>query len=219
MNNKNKYRPHWHQPFLLFSAFASALMMLLPSSAYSIEELENLAEREALSQSVKPENLDSIWKKALIHRDSVHQTQQEQLKKLDRHRPQSSAVQTPQVIVFASLGMPRTSLHQLVMQADQYQVPVVIRGVLPEGFKATVNTIHKALANENQIPNGDNQPVRGGIAIDPNWFRTFGIKQVPAFVVVKEGACSEQGHCSSYDFDVLYGNIPLPSALEIIATE
>lgn len=49
------------------------------------------------------------------------------------------------VMVFVSLTMPESSLKALLKQSEVWQVPLVIRGVLPDGFTATANTIQSLL--------------------------------------------------------------------------
>ncbi|MFS1886538.1 TrbC family F-type conjugative pilus assembly protein [Vibrio sp. 10N.261.54.E10] len=47
------------------------------------------------------------------------------------------------VMVFVSLTMPEASLRALLKQSEQWQVPLVIRGVLPGGFPATARRINR----------------------------------------------------------------------------
>ena len=202
-----------------FSLVIDGLMNPAIGKGFTLEELKALAARESTLSEQDRQSVSDAWSRADSQRAMAQQQQQRALQQLKQQQPNNLAAQPPQVIVFASLGMPRASLHQLLVQADRYQVPVVIRGVLPGGFKSTVQAIHLAMANKDQIPVGKNQPQRGGMAIDPNWFRTFGIQQVPAFVTVKDGACLSPDACSATDFDVLYGNVPLRSALEMLVSD
>ncbi len=123
------------------------------------------------------------------------------------------------VLAFASLGMPRESLRALLHQAQRHQVPVMLRGVLPQGFRATVLVIQQLLDSSPDTPLAKGEALTGGMGIDPLWFRTFSIKQVPAFVSVRSGACAPKQPCTAHDFDVLYGNMSLPSALHILANQ
>jgi len=101
----------------------------------------------------------------------------------------------PQAIVFVSFSMPDLLLQQIMQQAASYQIPVVIRGLYQNSFHATVNKIFKLVKKTNH----------GGVLIDPIWFYKFDIKTVPALVVRNNN-----------NFDVIYGNLPLKKALEII---
>ncbi|MGR5230418.1 type-F conjugative transfer system pilin assembly protein TrbC [Photobacterium damselae] len=118
----------------------------------------------------------------------------------------------PSVMIFASLGMPKTSLKQLLHQANDKHIPIVIRGVTSGGFTQTAQLV-KALV----LPK-DNQKPLGGMSINPIWFKQFGINRVPAFVVMKPGACQGKPPCDPKNFDVVYGNVSLFDALNTIAT-
>ena len=103
---------------------------------------------------------------------------------------------TPQAIVFISLAMPELSIKQIIQDAERYEIPVVIRGLYRNSFKETASKIFDLIKESNQ----------GGILINPRWFKQYEIKAVPAVVVSQEDR-----------FDVVYGNIHLKKALEIIA--
>jgi len=115
------------------------------------------------------------------------------------------------VIVLISLTMPNIALEQLLAQSAQYQIPLIIRGVLPSGFKATVGRIHQLLTK-----GGKRASINSGIAINPAWFTMFNITQVPAFISIKAGRCLPKEICSQQDFDVVYGNISIQDALVIL---
>lgn len=100
-----------------------------------------------------------------------------------------------QLIVFVSLGMPDTPLKQLAAEAEKTKARLVIRGLLDNSFKTTINRLH-----ELKIP----------VEIDPTLFDLFEVKRVPTFVrctMTPEGAVKE-GH------DRLSGNIFMRDALE-----
>jgi len=114
------------------------------------------------------------------------------------------------MMVFVSLTMPNIALKQLLVQSKTLQIPLVIRGVLPQGFKGTLVRINKLLAQKG------GKKLNSGFAINPEWFKTFNIESVPAFVTIKEGACMPNAPCMEDDFDILYGNISMYDALEIL---
>ncbi len=116
------------------------------------------------------------------------------------------------IMVLVSLSMPDIALQQLLSQSEQYQIPLIIRGVLPEGFKATVARINHLLTKDNE-----KTPINSGIAINPQWFTQFNVTQVPAFISVTEGKCTQDAPCHDTDFDVLYGNISMGDALAILS--
>ena len=123
-------------------------------------------------------------------------------KPLDRKKSPSQGVSslTPvsssrEVLVFISLGMPDSSLKQLVIEAEKTKARLVIRGLLDNNFKTTMTRLQ-----ELKIP----------VDIDPTLFELFDVERVPTFVrcrVTAEGAV-KAGH------DRLAGNIFISDALE-----
>ena len=119
---------------------------------------------------------------------------------------------TPELLVFMSLSAPAASWAQWAREAARADVPLVLRGVGREGFRATVKTVGGRLGG-----------AEAGVAIDPRLFRLFGVDRVPAVVVVPGGVppCRSRG-CSSDPpppHDLVTGNIGLMAALEAIAAE
>ena len=118
----------------------------------------------------------------------------------------------PEVIVFMSLAVPEPSWRQWSGEAARIGAPMVLRGVLADGFMATVSAIRARRAE-----------VGAGAGIDPRLFRLFRIAHVPAVAVVPGGVppCATPG-CSADPpppHDLVTGNIGLEAALETIARE
>lgn len=99
-------------------------------------------------------------------------------------------------MVLVSLSMPESSLIPLLRQAHELGAPVYIQGVLPEGFKATIETINQRLQAQGE------QPI-GGISIDPHPFKTWGVTRVPTYILQDQGRV-----------DRLTGNITPRAALQ-----
>lgn len=99
--------------------------------------------------------------------------------------------------------MPDLSLKQIIYDASRYHIPVVIRGLYKNSFRKTIEKIFELIKENN----------KGGIAINPRWFKEYDIKAVPA-VVVSDGIEIKDKVKKS---DTVYGNIPLRKALSIIA--
>ena len=119
---------------------------------------------------------------------------------------------TSEVLVFMSLSVPAASWRQWVRDVARMDAALVLRGVGPEGFRATVKEIGDHL--------GDDE---AGVAIDPRLFRLFGVERVPAVVVAPGGVppCRSRG-CAvdpPPPHDRVTGNIGLVAALEAIAAE
>lgn len=116
-----------------------------------------------------------------------------------------------EIIVFMSLSVPGASLRQWSLEAARIGAPLVLRGVGPQGLRATVKRVGAHLAEG------------AGAAIDPRLFRLFDIKAVPAVAVVPGGVppCESRG-CSADPappHDLVRGNIGLETALRIVAAE
>jgi conjugal transfer pilus assembly protein TrbC len=109
------------------------------------------------------------------------------------------------IVVFVSFSMPDASLKQWMKQAELIHAPVVIRGLIHNSFKETIQKM-AALTNDNH----------GGVQLDPTLFRRFQIKQVPAVVVWKESDCLSNQSCVE-NYDVIYGDVELSFALQKIS--
>ncbi|HDM8062759.1 TPA: type-F conjugative transfer system pilin assembly protein TrbC [Vibrio harveyi] len=202
------------------------LIITLPSSAYTEQELKAFAklERQLSQQSdIKEqwhlnqvENQASAYKRQALDASQKIQAlvKEESLSPLlGMQKPTRNPDQAPKgVMVFVSLTMPDTALKQLLTQSEHLGVPLVIRGVLPEGFPATAKRIESLIRSPNQAP------IQSGFSISPDWFKQFDITKVPAFVSVKSGRCLPEQPCSNTDYDILYGNISLYQALDYLAT-
>lgn len=205
-------RAAWLLPMLLVSPLS------LAEIGYSQEELKALSAREQAVAA--PANQDTLT--AII--EQSQQFRQEALS-MNQHlddalkgSPLSSVLGTPSanpnknaqgIMIFVSLSMPKQALQQLLKQSQDYQVPLVIRGVLPEGFVPTTSRIMSLL----EMPDGTT--LDSGIAISPEWFQQFGVTHVPAFVAIGD-SCTES-HCPENAYDIVYGNLSLPYALEVLS--
>ena len=119
---------------------------------------------------------------------------------------------TGEVLVFLSLAVPPASWAQWAREAARTDVPLLLRGVAPDGFRATVTELGARLGGH-----------AAGVAIDPRLFRLFGVERVPAVVVVPGGVppCASRGCAEDAPppFDRVIGNVGLAAALEAIADE
>ncbi|WP_340700581.1 type-F conjugative transfer system pilin assembly protein TrbC [Vibrio harveyi] len=201
------------------------LAISLPSAAYTDQELKAFANLEQ-QMSQHPESVDT-WQVEGVH-DQARTYRQEAIDAsrkiqalvkeeslsplLGKQKPMRNPDQAPKgVMVFVSLTMPDTALKQLLRQSEHLGVPLVIRGVLPQGFPATAHRIESLIRSPNQAP------IKSGFSISPDWFKQFDIQQVPAFVSVKPDRCLPKQPCTKTDYDILYGNISLYQALDYLA--
>ena len=135
----------------------------------------------------------------------------------ERHAPIAAAgladrPNSGEVLIFMSLAVPAPSWSEWAREAARMGAPLVLRGVLPAGLRATVTEVGRRLGGHD-----------AGVAVDPRLFRLFGVERVPAVVAVPGGvpACASRG-CADDDpppFDAVSGNIGLVAALETIAAE
>ena len=117
------------------------------------------------------------------------------------------------VYVAVSLTMPRAALRQLAADAHRAGAMVVVRGFV-EGSPA------KTMAAARQIFDEDSA---GGLAIDPQVFRAYGVQTVPTFIVATSPVtpCQEGLDCTSdaTPNDQVHGNISLAAALKLLADQ
>ena len=119
---------------------------------------------------------------------------------------------TAEIIVFMSLAVPPESWAQWAREAARTGVPLVLRGVGPAGFLATVKEVGERIGG-----------TEAGVAIDPRLFRLFGVERVPAVIAVSGGVppCASRGCAEdpAPPHDLVTGNIGLAAALEAVAAE
>ena len=113
-----------------------------------------------------------------------------------------------EVLIFVSFSMPINSLKAWSTQAKKIHAPLVIRGLVNDSFLDTQKSVKKMI--------GDQQ---GGIMIDPRLFKQYQITQVPAVVILHKNnnPCLRNQSCwGQENFDVVFGDIGLESALQMI---
>jgi conjugal transfer pilus assembly protein TrbC len=127
--------------------------------------------------------------------------------------PQKQHLQpVPNAILFVSFSMPKSLLFALADEAADFNMPVVIRGLVQNDFKKTIATferLHREAKKQHLKFNG--------VSIDPVWFQQFNITSVPALVVsLRPETCETATVCPNLPFDVVYGNAHLKKGLELI---
>ena len=113
----------------------------------------------------------------------------------------------PHSIEFVSFSMPTSLLIAVLEDAKAHHTPVVLRGLIDNSFKKTAQTFFNLAKQHKGL---------GGIEINPLWYRTFHIKQVPAFVKVTKPSMCTQNACPSTAYFVVYGNVHISNALSQI---
>lgn len=85
-----------------------------------------------------------------------------------------------QLLVFISDAVPRASLRRLARQAAAVGAPLVLRGVVGDGFVETAAFMRDIL--------GEEEP-KARALIDPTLFARFEVRQAPAVILAPDGAC------------------------------
>ena len=162
----------------------------------SSSTIDNAARASAQTQNDNRTLIDNFMKKAKLGLQN-------------KQGPQAA----PDAILFVSFSMPESLLLGLADQAAQFDIPVVIKGLVNNDFKQTVATFSR-LSHEAQKQHLNFK----GVSIDPVWFTQFNITAVPALVVsYRPTNCLASSICANQPFDVVYGNTQLKKGLELIA--
>ncbi|HEX4045769.1 MAG TPA: type-F conjugative transfer system pilin assembly protein TrbC [Gammaproteobacteria bacterium] len=117
----------------------------------------------------------------------------------------AAEAKNPTVMIFVSFSMPKESLKGWLQEAEKIQAPVIIRGLVNNSFKATINKMAELTLNNH-----------GGVQLDPTLFKQFDIQQVPAVVVRQNNNCVSKLICLE-NYHVIYGDVHLEYALQKIA--
>lgn len=194
---------------LIFVISALLISPFLHASSWTTDELNQLKSIEAnAAMGFSDAERHAIFEKSRQYQNWATQHQDQAMEKI---KPKNPEADVSGVVVFASLGMPETSLKQLITQAADLNVPIVIRGMYNNDFAATAQKV------QSLIIDNSGESIMGGVEINPIWFKQFKISQVPAFVAIKDGKCLGEPPCSPDNFDIVYGNVSLYHALETIS--
>lgn len=119
--------------------------------------------------------------------------------------------QGPRFIAFASTSMPPTALQQMMRDVPRAGGVVVFRGFKHNSVRAFSAALAPMLKKGQLLE---------GVGIDPRLFRSFGVRMVPAYVVVS----TDFDPCDGFDcvghvppFDIISGNVTAEYALKIFA--
>lgn len=114
--------------------------------------------------------------------------------------------------LFASFAMPSQSLKAMLREGERLNVPVIFRGFVNNSVFETQVALEAVFGEDEDV---------SGFTIDPTMFVRFDVAVVPTLVVVRDTItpCETSG-CegdAAPVHDRLAGNIPLISALDIVA--
>lgn len=191
-----------------FFVISALLISPFLHASWTTDELNQLKNIEAnAAMGFSDSERHAIFEKSRQYQNWATQLQDQAMEKIKPKNPEADA---RGVVVFASLGMPETSLKQLITQAADLNIPIVIRGMYNNDFAATAQKV------QSLIIDNSGESIMGGVEINPIWFKQFKISQVPAFVAIKDGECLGEPPCSPDNFDIVYGNVSLYHALETL---
>jgi conjugal transfer pilus assembly protein TrbC len=119
---------------------------------------------------------------------------------------------TEGALLFVSFSMPEPLLLELADEAHALNIPLVIRGLVDNDFKKTIETFARLRDHaEKQHRHFD------GLSVDPLWFAQFHIESVPALVLSPSLSACDASRACDPRFDVVYGNSRLKKGLSVIA--
>jgi conjugal transfer pilus assembly protein TrbC len=117
------------------------------------------------------------------------------------------------IYVAVSFSMPPADLRRLGRDAQKAGAILVVRGLVHGSFKETLQAA-KQVFDEDSL---------GGVSIDPNVFRAFDVRTVPAFIAATRPVrpCAKGLECipAPPPHDRVGGNIPLAAALQLLKAQ
>ena len=99
-------------------------------------------------------------------------------------------------IYFVSMGLPREGLLPMLKDANRYDIPATLRGLVNNDLRQTASAMFELAKEDKNI----------GVQIDPTLYTEYHITTIPALVVTCPGR-----------YDVIRGSLPLKDALERVA--
>jgi len=124
-------------------------------------------------------------------------------------------------LVFVSLSMPEASLRALLAHGRPIGAALVLRGLLDESMKRTVERLTELLGTAAGAAGEAGPGAETSVLIDPTLFDRFEIDAVPAFVLPLEAPtpCDAAGRCATPRHVKLAGDVGLAYALDVMARE
>ncbi len=182
-------------PFLLDFRNLIIIAMVICIAAFSVAQAEDhefarklLTINNKLLEKKEQETIKEIDRQGLEHIQNALSTKQ--IKKEERY-------------VFVSLSMPEQGLLEIIRQAKKYDFVPIMRGFKEDSYKKTVIALEEIIKKTEH-----------GVVIDPELFKEFEIKSVPAFVITKPKVpCTNNMSCGLRGHNKLSGNVTVGFAL------
>ena len=200
---------------------AIGLLMMLPSTlALANEDYQAMAleayrqapqqiarySDDAAQMSLQAGRSKSNQANAPIHQ-KAHATKEAASTQQGQSSQKTHANPSPAVLILISLSMPKESIISYLQEARTLHASVVMRGLVNQSFKETVQSINALVTAAGG----------GGIEINPQVFKALSIQAVPTVVVMADYGCINRGVCdANRDYDLIAGNIPIAAALKEI---
>lgn len=135
-----------------------------------------------------------VGKEKADETEKIEKTNAENIDKFDKY-------------IFVSSSIPKKNLISLAIAAKKHNAYLVMRGLIENSYPKTTAYLQEIIEKSNN-----------GFVIDPELFKLYQIKQVPAFVVSnKIEHCPSLEGCKAPNYDKLVGNVSVSYALEQIA--
>lgn len=123
----------------------------------------------------------------------------------------------PPPLVFISFSVPEESLRALLRDAVRTGSPLVLRGMVDNSMKRTMERIGELLGNGKSDKDVVDGPAPS-LAVDPTLFERFAVDKVPTFVLPLETAAPcTPSDCPVPDHLKLAGDVSLAYALDVMA--
>ena len=124
-------------------------------------------------------------------------------------QPAFKANAVPGLLIFISFEMPEPTLARLVDQAARARASLVLRGLVNNSLRDTVERVQR-LIGSRQV----------SVQIDPQAFDRFAVTRTPSFVLLQGGAqpraCGAAACFAADQFALAAGDVSLDYALEFI---
>lgn len=140
-------------------------LFLFVTTSIASETSDSVTEWVNQSQSQKDFYLNDAQQLKENAESQIHQCFAAGAHDTERHKSKKS------ILIFVSLSMPKESLKNLYKEAEEQNLPLIIRGLKNNSFKETAEAIR-----ELEI----------SVQIDPNLFEEHEIKMVPTFVMLRK---------------------------------
>jgi len=115
----------------------------------------------------------------------------------------------PGLLIFISFELPEPTLARLVDQAARARASLVLRGLVNNSLRDTVERVQRLIGSR-----------RVSVQIDPQAFDRFAVTRTPSFVLLQGGAqprpCGAAACFATHQFALAAGDVSLDYALEFI---